>query len=508
MLSIPKFLNLTKRIFKTLFITFFILSIILLIGVLLPIETYSEKHLKINNLLIINCNIVDVIEGKIIPNKQVLVQNGKIVAIDNRVTLIPKNTIKIDVNGQYLTPSLWDMHIHTLSLSPQLHFSLLIANGVTGVRDLGDGDSWISDINDKSERDWTKWKRKAKNENLLLPKIFESTSYHVEDLEDVDNNNYKVKIADLVTKLKSRNESFVKVQLDGSDLNSEMFYDMQMQVKINGIPILGHLSPNVDIEKVMKNGFKSIEHAWALIPHCVKEKREFSNDIDQKKYDLKNQDSFVSNRVMVAIADAGTYYVPTHVTSNRKEYMFFDSNFNKNSNNRYIENTQLLLWKLAKWLHVKGYDKQTDLPVLKSYYDRGLEITKLAHDNGVKILAGTDSLDRNVYYGISLHEELIEMTKAGLTNAEALRTATYNAAEYYKVLNDYGSIAIDKKADFILLKKNPLEKIEHTQTINAVYYNNCWYDKNDLSKMKNFTKKQAKSFGISCKFIWNIIKQN
>ncbi len=501
-------MKIIKRIFKISFLFLLIVSVIIAIGVLLPLETYQEKQTKIDNLLLTNCNIVDVVDGKIIPNKQVLVENGRIIAIEDIIKKIPQHTVKIDVKGQYLSPSLWDMHTHTLSLSPQLHFPLLIANGVTGVRDLGDGDSWISNINDTSERDWTKWKRQAENENLLVPKIVESTSYHVEELEDFDNSNYKVKIEDLVTKLKSRNESFVKVQLESSGLSANMFYEIQIQAKTKGIPVLGHLSPNVDIEKVMKNGFKSIEHAWALIPHCIKEKKEFSKDIDQKKYDLKNQDSVVSKRVMAIIADAGTYYIPTHVTSNRKEFMIFDPTFSKNSNNMYTENTQLLLWKLANWLHVKGYDEETDLPVLKSYYDRGLEITKLANDNGVKILAGTDAIDRNVYYGISLHEELIEMTKAGLTNAQALRTATYNAAEYHKKLKDYGSIEINKKADFILLKKNPLEKIENTQTIKAVFYNNCWYDETDLTKMKNFTKKQAKSFGISCKFIWNMIKQN
>jgi len=497
-----------KKILKISFIILLLSSLIIVIGVLMPLETYKEKQMKIDNLLITNCNIVDVINGKIISNKQVLVKNGKIVAIEDIIKQIPKNILKIDVNGQYLTPSLWDMHIHTLSLSPQLHFPLLIANGVTGVRDMGDGDSWISDINDISVRDWTKWKRQAKNENLLLPKIFEYTSYHVEELKDLDNNNYKVKIKDLITKLKSRNESFVKVQLEGSDLNSEMFYEIQIQAKTKGIPTLGHLSPNVDIEKVLNNGFKSIEHAWALIPHCVKKRKEFSEDIKQKKYDLMNQDSLVSKRVMTKIVDAGTYYIPTHVTSNRKEFMVFDPQFSKNFHNKYTENTQLLFWKLANWLHKKGYNPKDDLPVLLSYYNRGLEITKLANDCGVKILAGTDSLDRNIYYGISLHDELAEMVKAGLTNAEALRTATYNAAEYYKKSNDYGSIGINKKADFILLEKNPLAKIENTQTINAVFYNNCWYDKNDLTKMKDFTNKQAKSFGISCKFIWNIIKRN
>ncbi len=497
-----------KKTFKITVISLLVLAMILAIGVLLPKETYKQKDERISNILIKHCNIVDVITGKIIPNRNVLVQNGKIISIDSFISTIPKNVKIINAEGQYLMPSLWDMHIHTISLSPQLHFPLLIANGVTGVRDMGDGDSWISDSNDTSTRDKTIWEKQSKENNLLIPKIIQACSYHVEELDAIDKNNYKQKVAELISKLKARGEPFIKVQLEEAKLPDYIFYEFQLQAKSQGIPILGHLPPNLEINRIIDNGFKSIEHAWALIPYCVKEKKQFEKDIQQKSYEINHQDSTVTTEVLKHIANKGMYYVPTHVTSNRKEFLAFEPNFNKNPNNCYTENTQLFFWKSLNWLHTKGYDEKKDLPILKAYYTRGLEVTKLAHINGVKILAGTDALDRNVYYGFSLHDELKELVRAGLTNAEVLKTATYNAAEYYELTEYYGSIEVGKKADFILLNKNPLDAIENTQTINAVFYNNCWYNKNDLEQMKIFVKKQAKSFGISCKFIWNMIKQS
>lgn len=497
-----------KKTIKILLFCFCAIALIIFIGVMLPKQTYKQKEEQIETLLIKQCNIVDVINGKIISNRDVLVQNGKIIRIDSGIITVSINAKTIDAKGQYLMPSLWDMHIHTLSLSPQLHFPLLIANGVTGVRDMGDGDSWISDINDKSTRDKTIWEKQNLEDNLLVPKIFQATSYHVEELEDIDKNNYQQKIAELISKLKARGEPFVKVQLEEAELPDYIFYELQHQAKIQGIPILGHLSPNLEIHRVLDSGFKSIEHAWALIPHCVKEKKYFKRDIESKSYELNNQDSAITKQVLQNIANKGVYYVPTHVSSNRKEYLTFEPKFNKNPNNMYTENVQLIMWKFLNWIHTKGYDKATDFPVLKTYYERGLAVTGLAQRNGVKLLAGSDALDRNVYYGISLHDELREMVKAGLSNAEALRTATYNAAEYYGVTKDYGSIEVGKKADFTLVNKNPLENIENTQTIHAVFYNSRWYSKNDLEQMKFFVKKQAKSFGISCKFIWNMIKRN
>ncbi len=124
----------------------------------------------------------------------------------------------------------------------------------------------------------------------------------------------------------------------------------------------------------------------------------------------------------------------------------------------------------------------------------------------MKILAGSDAIDRNVYYGISLHEELQELVKAGLTNAEALQTATINAAEYYGLSHEYGSIAVGKKSSFLLLDKNPLENISNTQSITTVFFNNKRYNINDLEKMKEYVMQQAKSYGMSCKFLWNILK--
>jgi Amidohydrolase family len=497
-----------KKVVKICFGIFLGLVLVLFFGVWLPDETYLQKEDEVTNLLITNCNIVDVRNGSIIPNCNVLVQNGKIISIDSVTSLNAKNVKEIDANGKYLIPSLWDMHLHTLSLSPQLHFPLLIANGVTGVRDMGDGDSWISDIDDVSERDKTVWERQSKEENLLIPKIIEATSYHVEELENTDTINFKEKIAELVSKLKARGEPFVKVQLGEMELPDYLFYELQHQARNQNIPVLGHLSPNLDVNQVMDNGFRSIEHAWALIPHFVKVKKDFRKDIEQKLYWLKNQDSLVTQQVLAKISSRDVYYVPTHVTSNKKEYLAFEPDYNHNINNVYTERVQLSLWKLLRWLHIKGYNQETDMRVLQEFYYRGLEVTRLAHKNGVKILAGTDALDRNVYYGISLHDELGEMVKAGLSNAEALKTATYNAAEYFSLTDEYGSIEVGKRADFVLLKQNPLEKIEHTKTIFGVYYNARWYAEEDIEAMKDFVRDQARSFRVSCKFIWNLVKQS
>lgn len=72
------------------------------------------------------------------------------------------------------------------------------------------------------------------------------------------------------------------------------------------------------------------------------------------------------------------------------------------------------------------------------------------------------------YFGFSAHIELASMVEAGLTPAEAIAAGTRNAAEFLK-LEDLGTIAVGKSADFIVLDADPLENINNTRRISAVY---------------------------------------
>ena len=85
--------------------------------------------------MITNVNIVDVKTGKILKNKTIAIDNNRITAIYDKEIISSDSTIVIDGNGKYLIPGLWDMHAHYkwshVDLDP-----LLIANGITGVREM------------------------------------------------------------------------------------------------------------------------------------------------------------------------------------------------------------------------------------------------------------------------------------------------------------------------------------------------------------------------------------
>jgi imidazolonepropionase-like amidohydrolase len=89
---------------------------------------------------------------------------------------------------------------------------------------------------------------------------------------------------------------------------------------------------------------------------------------------------------------------------------------------------------------------------------------------GVRFGLGDDAGATNgaQYFGFGSHIELASMVEAGLTPAEAIAAGTRNAAEFLK-LDRLGTVAIGKSADFLVLDANPLEDINNTRRISAVY---------------------------------------
>jgi imidazolonepropionase-like amidohydrolase len=61
--------------------------------------------------------------------------------------------------------------------------------------------------------------------------------------------------------------------------------------------------------------------------------------------------------------------------------------------------------------------------------------------------------------------------EAGLTPLQAITVATKNGAQFLRVSDRYGTLEAGKKANFIVLVKDPSEDISNTQSIRAVWKN-------------------------------------
>ncbi len=92
-------------------------------------------------------------------------------------------------------------------------------------------------------------------------------------------------------------------------------------------------------------------------------------------------------------------------------------------------------------------------------------------------IAGTDSGSyRNMIPGHALIDEVETFERLGMKAADALKTATVNAATALLDPNDFGTIEAGKRADLVLLDRNPLETAKHLRDPRGVMLRGIWLD--------------------------------
>jgi imidazolonepropionase-like amidohydrolase len=88
---------------------------------------------------------------------------------------------------------------------------------------------------------------------------------------------------------------------------------------------------------------------------------------------------------------------------------------------------------------------------------------------GVNVATGTDAGNIGTFHASSYIQELEAMQGAGLSTIELLKASTINAASGFGISDKYGSVEKGKKADLLLLQKNPLEAITNLNSVELVF---------------------------------------
>jgi imidazolonepropionase-like amidohydrolase len=108
------------------------------------------------------------------------------------------------------------------------------------------------------------------------------------------------------------------------------------------------------------------------------------------------------------------------------------------------------------------------LAVSQATYDRMTKSLSKLSAAGVTIVLGGDTGIPNAWHGWAELYELETMAAAGMTPAQVIVASTSAPAKLLK-LDDMGSVAPGKSADFVVLDANPLDEIANTSRIAAVY---------------------------------------
>ena len=91
-----------------------------------------------SRIAITHVSVVDVDAGRILDDRTVIIEGSRIHSVGPGSAPVPADATVVDGRGRFLMPGLWDMHVH-LGMAGRSSLALLLANGVTGVRDMGGG---------------------------------------------------------------------------------------------------------------------------------------------------------------------------------------------------------------------------------------------------------------------------------------------------------------------------------------------------------------------------------
>src|ERR1700730_14322579 len=114
-----------------------LLSSLVVIGLVGLMSLQAKGQIQSKALVITHVTIIDVKEGHTRPDVTVVITGNRIVELGDAGNIrAPKDAQVVDASGRYLIPGLWDMHVH-LGNATEAALPLLVASGITGVRDMG-----------------------------------------------------------------------------------------------------------------------------------------------------------------------------------------------------------------------------------------------------------------------------------------------------------------------------------------------------------------------------------
>lgn len=467
------------------------------------------------DFLVRNVVVVDVRQGAVRHGQDVVLRDGRIEAVrPTGSSPVDHSLTIIDGTGKYLMPGLWDMHTHALKISPQYTNPLFVANGVTGVRDMSgcmsEPDSFFACIDDREA-----WNRALERGEGLSPRFVLQSSFMINGGNEVPEGYpafFKARdtaeVGQLVTFHRQAGADFLKTY---SELTPATYRALAVESRRQGLALAGHRPIRVPMADMLAAGQRSVEHPRIFFEECFAGAAAFRALPDPlAAYDetlrwrmIDEHDSAQCADLMATMARSGTWWTPT-LQVLRLGALAGDAAFRTDSRLKYVP----VLFTRLLW--APDADRVATQPTDASGRQQNTTLYRMAqhhvgqaHAAGVKILAGTDAGDTYVFPGFAIHDELVELVSSGLAPADALRSATLDAAVFAGLDDDFGTVETGKTADLVLLDANPLEDVRHTRRIAGLFFAGKYLDRAALDVLLVFAEQQARSIRTNLHLLWD-----
>ena len=361
-------------------------------------------------IAIVNANLVNVRDGRVIPNATIVIRDGRIESIGSGAAAGGERAI--DVKGKYVLPGLIDAHTHAADFES---FRRALESGVTTMRSAGV--SFYADVG---------FHQLVKSGAVAGPDIV-TAGYHVRPRIAEEAFLSDPSYADLMSGVTTIEKLRRAVQLNlahgvdwikilateragtaDTDPRKQVYTEDEIRAIVQeaatkNVPVQAHAHGDEGAMAAVKAGVRSIEHG-----------------------------TYLSDATLRLMKERGTFLDPTYTT--------------------VIDLTEAGGDYDVPALRVRG---EQMLPRLR-------ELVVRAHKLGVKVVAGSDtSYGRNSLTRIS--QEITHFVEMGFTPLEALQSATLVSAELLRLEKSIGVLETGYDADLIAVERNPLENLATTQ---------------------------------------------
>ncbi len=417
-------------------------------------------------LAFVNVNVVPMDRERIVEQQTVLVRDGRISEIGPAAEIkVPQDAVRIDGTGKYLMPGLAEMHGHLPppnqgDANTNAFLTLFVANGVTTVRVMYGFPNSL-DV-----------RKRVVSGAVLGPTLFLAgpalSGQSVPNPEEGE---------ELVRKYKQDGYDLLKIHEGLSVASYDRIAAVANEVKI---PFGGHIPNAVGLEHAIKAKQSSIEHLDGFIEALEADDSPVKTaDGQARAFKLIHHlDERKLPSLLASAREAGIWNAPT---------MALWENFNSEEKVETLRERPEL--KYVPPQMVNGWAQQRQNIIddgpgpdvgLKVLALRNRILKLLAADD--RLLLGSDAPQLFSVPGFSLHREMQAMINAGLTPYQVLSSGTRNPAIYLNLADDFGTLAVGRRADLILVDDNPLKDVRHVAKRSGVVLRGRWLPESEIQK--------------------------
>ena len=401
-----------------------------------PVEKVSA-----NNVILTNASLIDSVRPEPQLRATVVVKDGRIVRVGGASpTLTERQDSRlIDLDGAWLLPGLWDVHVHlqfpeiTLPKSVAARTIKYGLNAIQGLREAG-----ITGIRTAGVDNWidVAWKQAFASGEYVGPRIFAGGNFLTTTAGHGHGQDFAVQADGPDSFLKAVREQIengvdhIKLDLSGGIMGPpwdrhwhnfllpEELEAVFRLCRLRGYKVMSHATNAVAVKEAIRLGTWTIEHGYLMDDECI--------------------------RMML---EHKTIYVPTLGVSHLSP---------KQSTGKW-ERQFMEMWatKIPPQFFARADEAVAE-------HRKAFQAALRA---GVKMALGSD-------LGPLKDGTLLEMglwVRDGATPMQVIKAATIAAAEVCGVENDLGTVEKGKIADLIVVKDNPLADIDNLRTLQLVF---------------------------------------